>query len=79
MKKSTQRIEAGLRELLTKTQANNEALISRATVLNKLQSLISTLLLSTRRRLTGKLNPNRQATLDAAFQKFNDEIQEAIK
>ena len=79
MKKATQKIEKGLRELLAKTQTGNERLIARAQILNKLENLIKTLLLSTRRRLTGKPSTIAQARIDEAFQKFNIEIQEGLK
>ena len=79
MKKSTAKIEIGLRELLAKTQPGNEKLINRAFILNKLESLIKTLLLSTRRRLSNKLNPNPGGPIEQAFEKFNKELEGIFK
>ena len=74
MRKSTKKIEQGLYDLIQETKASNESLISRALFLDKLQTLIKTLLLHTRRRLSNKLNSNPQTTVDRAFKKFNEEL-----
>jgi hypothetical protein len=80
MKKSIDKIEQGLFDLIKDTQdGGNEQLIKRAHALKKLQTLVKTVLLATQRRLTNKLNANPQAVLDGAFTKFNNEIKEALK